>query len=202
MADAVRPDMPLILASASAGRAALLRAAGLAFEQVPAGIDERALERDFTGAAGGLAMLLAVEKAKAVSRLHPQALVIGADQTMEQDGRLFQKPSDLNAARAQLSLLRGQEHRLHAGLAVASGGEALWRHVGAARLTMRNFSDAFLDAYIAAEGEALLACVGAYRIEGRGVQLFSRIEGDHSTIIGLPLLPLLGYLRDSGWLAS
>lgn len=202
MADTVRPDTPLILASASAGRAALLRASGLAFEQMPAGIDERALQQGAGLPAGGLAALLAAEKAKAVSRRHPDALVIGADQVMEQNGRLHLKPPDLNAAREQLRLLRGKEHGLHAGLSIARGGETRWGHVGVARLTMRNFSDAFLDSYLAAEGDALIACVGAYRIEGRGIQLFSRIEGDHSTIIGLPLLPLLGYLRGIGWLAS
>ncbi len=201
------PGAELILASASAGRGAVLRAAGLTFRKVPADIDERGIEaemrRDDGGAgAGALATRLAVEKASAVSRLHPDALVIGADQVMECEGRLFQKPPDLPAAMTQLRHLRGRVHSLHAGLAVAFGGSAIWQHLDSARMTMRDFSGAFLDSYVAAEGAALLGCVGAYRIEGPGIQLFSRVEGDHFTIIGLPLLPLLGYLRDIGWLQS
>jgi septum formation protein len=201
------PTAELILASASTGRAAVLRDAGLSFRQEPAPIDERAIEagmmqRDGSIGAGELATRLAAEKAAAVSWLHPAAIVIGADQVMECEGRLFQKPPDIAAARAQLAHLRGRMHSLNAGLAVATGGEAVWRHLDSAHLTMRDFSDAFLDAYIAAEGEALLGCVGAYRIEGRGIQLFSRVDGDHFTIIGLPLLPLLGYLREIGWLQS
>jgi septum formation protein len=202
-----RLDAELILASGSAGRAAVLRAASLTFRTVPADIDERAIEAEMMRGDGGpgagvLATRLAVEKAAAVSQLHPQALVIGADQVMECEGRLFQKPPDLAAAMTQLRELRGRAHSLHAGLAVALGGEAIWRHLDSARLTMRDFSEAFLDSYIAAEGAALLGCVGAYRIEGPGIQLFSSVEGDHFTIIGLPLLPLLGYLRDIGWLQS
>jgi septum formation protein len=201
------PDAELILASASAGRAAVLRDAGLSFRTLPADIDERGIEAEMTHGDGGpdagaLATRLAAEKACAVSRLHPDALVIGADQVMECEGRLFQKPPDRAAARAQLGQLRGRTHSLHAGLAVGFGGEAIWGHLGSARLTMRDFSDAFLDGYVAAEGAALLGCVGSYRIEGRGIQLFSRVEGDHFTIIGLPLLPLLDYLRDIGWLQS
>jgi septum formation protein len=197
----------LILASASAGRAAVLRDAGLRFRQEPASIDERGIEAHMIqqngGVAGGeLAMRLAAEKAAAVSRLHPSAIVIGADQVMACEGRFFQKPPDLTAARAQLCHLRGRTHSLSAGLAVAMQGEAVWRHLDAAQLTMRDFSDAFLDDYLAAEGDILLGCVGAYRIEGPGIQLFSRVEGDHFTIIGLPLLPLLGYLREIGWLQS
>jgi septum formation protein len=197
----------LILASASAGRAAVLRGAGLSFRQVPAEINERAIEDAASrenGAISGeqVAMRLAAEKALAVSRLHPQALVLGADQVMSCGGRLFHKPTNLEAARRQLAELRGREHFLLAGLAVALGGELAWDHLGRASLTMREFSDVFLDDYIAAEGGDLLASVGSYRIEGRGIQLFSHVAGDHFTIIGLPLLPLLGYLRESGWLPS
>jgi septum formation protein len=197
----------LILASASGGRAAILRNAGLTFYQKPANIDERALEaeilrRDRVLEAGRLASELASEKARAVSALHPDALVIGADQVMACGGLFFAKPVDIHGARKQLSHLRGQAHSLHSAVAVALGGDIRWRHVEEATLTMRAFSDAFLDDYLAAEGEAVLASVGAYRIEGRGIQLFSRVEGDHFTIIGLPLLPLLGYLRETGWLLS
>jgi septum formation protein len=201
------PAAELILASASAGRAAVLANAGLRFRKVPAPIDERAIEAEMMRErgdldAGELATALAVEKAAAVSRLHPQAVVIGADHVMECEGRLFQKPADLAAARTQLRHLRGRTHSLNAGLAVAMNGEAVWRHLDRAWLTIRDFSDAFLEGYVAAEGEALLGCVGAYRIEGQGIQLFSRVAGDHFTIIGLPLLPLLGYLREIGWLQS
>lgn len=198
---------PLILASASAGRAAILRDAGLDFRQEPAAIDERALEaeilrRDGGLEAGRLACELAGKKACAISAIYPEALVVGADQVMECGGKLFAKAGDIHAARDQLRHLRGQAHSLHSAVAVALGGEVRWRHVEKAVLTMRGFSDAFLEDYIAAEGAALLASVGGYRIEGRGIQLFSRVEGDHSTIIGLPLLPLLGYLRETGWLLS
>jgi septum formation protein len=146
--------------------------------------------------------MLAAAKAEHVSRIEPDALVIGADQVMSCGGRLYQKPSSIAAACEQLRELRGKTHTLHAGLAVARRGETLWRHLDLARLTMRDFSDPFLDAYAEAEGETLTRSVGAYRIEGLGIQLFSRVEGDHFTIIGLPLLPLLGYLRDVRWLPS
>lgn len=193
----------LILASASAGRAAVLRAAGLHFRQQPAAIDERAIEAQagFRGASA-LAERLAAEKARAVSMLNHEALVLGADQVMEVGGEILHKPVDRPAARAQLTHLRGQTHSLQSALALARAGEIIWQHVDNARLTMRTFSDAFLDAYIEAEGDSLLSSVGSYRIEGRGVQLFSRIEGDHFTIIGLPLLPLLGYLRECGVLPA
>jgi septum formation protein len=201
------PAGALILASASGGRAAILRNAGLTFHQKPANIDERALEdeilrRDGRLEAGRLSLELASEKARAVSALHPDALVIGADQVMVCGGLLFAKPVDIHGARKQLSHLLGKAHNLHSAVAVALGGDIHWQHVEKATLTMRAFSEAFLDDYLAAEGEAVLASVGAYRIEGRGIQLFSRVEGDHFTIIGLPLLPLLGYLREGGWLPT
>jgi septum formation protein len=197
----------LILASGSAGRASVLASAGLRFRQQPAPIDERAIEAAMreghgTPKAEELALRLAAEKAAAVSRLYPDAIVIGADQVMECEGQLFQKPPTLWAARAQLIQLRGRTHSLHSGLAVARDGEVRWQHLASAHLTMRAFSDPFLDAYIAAEQEALLGSVGAYRIEGMGIQLFSDVQGDHFTIIGLPLLPLLAYLREMGWLQA
>lgn len=201
------PGAELILASASVGRAAVLRDAGLAFRQLPASIDERAIEAEMAEQGGGLdaeslALLLAGKKACAVSRDQPCALVLGADQVMECCGEILHKPVDHAAAHAQLVRLRGQAHRLFSALAIAMGGKVIWQHVDCARLTMRDFSNAFLDAYLAAEGEEVLRSVGGYRIEGRGIQLFSMVEGDHFTIIGLPLLPLLAYLRASGWLAS
>jgi septum formation protein len=197
----------LILASASAGRAAVLKNAGLVFRQQAANVDERALETEAAGRRGPLqpgeiALLLAEAKALDVSAREPDAIVIGADQVMECGGALFQKPADEQAARAQLLALRGRTHSLHSGVCVARGGAVLWRHLGEARLTMRGFSNDFLASYCRLEGEAMLRSVGAYRIEGPGIQLFAKIEGDHFTIIGLPLLPLLAYLRSIGWLAA
>lgn len=191
----------LILASASEGRAAALRAAGLPFRQEAAPIDERALEADITGGpdADAVALTLAEAKANAVSAKYPNALVIGADQVMECGGVLYQKAPSVAAARAQLLELRGKTHSLRSAVCVATAGRTAWRHVDAARLTMREFSGAFLDEYCRAEGEAMLQTVGAYRIEGRGIQLLSAVEGSHFTIIGLPLLPLLSYLRAAGW---
>jgi septum formation protein len=207
VAEAAGARAPLILASASAGRANSLRRAGIGFRQLPAAIDERALEIDAASGetgidAGGLALMLAAAKAEHVSRGAPEALVIGADQVMECGGVIIHKPATIEAARQQLAALRGRTHSLNAGICVARGGETLWRHLDRAQLTMRAFSDAFLDDYAAAEGETLLTSVGAYRIEGPGIQLFSRIEGDYFSIIGLPLLPLLGYLRQIGWLEA
>jgi nucleoside triphosphate pyrophosphatase len=196
----------LILASASVGRAALLRGAGLEFGQRSAEVDERALEAEAAAKGdldpGALAVMLAEAKALDVSAREPGALVIGADQVMACGGAVTHKPADVEAARGQLARLRGKTHSLNAGLCVARDGTVLWRHLDRAHLTMRDFSDAFLDAYLRSECEALLRSVGVYRIEGPGIQLFSRIEGDHFTIIGLPLLPLLGYLREIGWLAE
>jgi septum formation protein len=205
-ASRIGPETPLLLASASAGRSAVLRGASLNFRQEPAKLDERALEAEArrNGAidAGRLAMLLAEAKARAVSRLHPEALVIGADQVMACGGEQLSKPPTIEAARGQLRFLRGRTHSLHSAVALAWAGEPLWRHVGRADLTMRVFSEAFLASYLAAEGEAVLGSVGGYRIEGLGIQLFSEVEGDHFTIIGLPLLPLLDYLREIGWLPA
>lgn len=196
----------LILASASAGRAAILRGAGLDFRQQSAGIDERALEAEAMSGgrvdAGKLALMLAAAKAQDVSVREPDALVIGADQVMECDGVAFHKPAGVAEAREQLAQLRGKTHSLNAGLCVARGGAVLWRHLDRAHLTMRDFSDEFLDAYCRGEDETVLRTVGVYRIEGAGIQLFEKIEGDHFTIMGLPLLPLLGFLREIGWLAA
>ena len=196
----------LILASASEGRAAVLRQAGIAFVQQPAAIDERTLERKAAaprdGLAGArLAGLLAAAKAEHVNALNPNALVIGADQVMVCEGTILHKPAAIEDAKQQLRRLRGKPHRLSTAICVACGGKAVWSHLDEAELTMRDFSDEFLEDYCRAEGAALLQSVGCYRIEGLGIQLFSDIEGDHFTIIGLPLLPLLGYLRHRGCLA-
>ena len=206
MADGQAGQAELILASASAGRAQLLRNAGLDFSQHPAHIDERGLQaeaeqNDSSLDAGRLAVMLAEAKAEAVSREQPGALVIGADQVMECGGTLYQKPESLEAARDQLLRLRGRTHSLNSAVCIARDGEAVWHHLDRAFLEMRDFSEAFLDDYCRLEGRTMLQSVGAYRIEGPGIQLFSRIDGDHFTIIGLPLLPVLGYLRQTGWLA-
>ncbi len=198
------PGAPqVILASASSFRRRLLEAAGLRFEVVPADVDEAALKRGLAAAVprpgpGTVAEALARAKAEAVGRNHPDALVIGADQVLALDEELFDKPSDLAAARAQLERLRGRPHTLHTAAVLAHDRKIVWTCVGEAMLTMRAFSRQFLDAYLARCGAAVCQTVGAYEIEGAGIQLFERVEGDHFTIIGLPLLALLGELRSRG----
>lgn len=194
---------PLILASRSESRRAVLAGAALATEILPADVDERAIE---AGAAdtspGAVAALLAGAKALAVSARQGGRLVLGADQTLALGERLFTKPADLSAARAQLQALRGRTHTLHSAIALAHDGALVFSHCETAALTMRDFSDRFLDAYIESAGAAAMASVGGYQVERAGIQLFERIEGDHFTILGLPLLPLLDYLRGAGYLAK
>jgi septum formation protein len=201
-----RPDAPLILASASASRADILRNAGLVFRQMPSDVDERAIETQLATENAGqgaafaerLALALAEAKALAVSKDHPGALVIGADQVMACGGDVLHKPETLEAACEQLMRLRGRAHTLFSGVCVALGTAVAWRHCESADLAMRDFSDDFLEAYCLVEGDAMLRSVGSYRVEGPGIHLFSAICGDVHTIMGLPLLPLLGYLRDTG----
>jgi septum formation protein len=194
-------ERPLILASRSRSRGLLLGNAGLVFEAIPADIDERALQRDSgLTAPGEVAALLAREKAKAVAGAHPGRIVLGADQTLAQGARLFDKPADRAAAHAQLRALAGRTHELHAAFAVVADGEVLTTQVAVARMTMRPLDDAAIARYLGAAGDAVTASVGAYQLEGLGVHLFSRIEGDHFTILGLPLLPLLQFLRERGLL--
>ncbi len=193
---------PLVLASASAARRQMLAAAGLAVVVDPAGLDEDAIKTEYRDDPGRCATVLAVAKAGHVSPRHPGCLVIGADQTLDCGGTWLDKPHDAADARRQLASLRGRGHVLHAGVAVIRDGDVLWQHVEAAELTMRDFSDAFLDDYLAALGDQVCAMVGAYALEGLGVQLFERIDGDYFTILGLPLLPLMGFLRDRGVVAS
>lgn len=179
----------------------MLRAAGLAIETVPAAIDERGFERRWQAdqlAPHRVAEALAREKALAVSHAEPGAVVIGADQTMALGEQRFSKVATLAEARAKLVTLRGQRHELHSGFALARDGVVLASGVASAQLTMRDFSDAFLDDYLAQAGEAILASVGCYQLEGLGVTLFERIEGDYFTILGLPLLSLLAALREQG----
>ncbi|MDO6415998.1 nucleoside triphosphate pyrophosphatase [Sphingomonas sp. BIUV-7] len=192
----------LILASQSASRKAMLAAAGVPFRAEAAGVDEESVKAALIadGLDGrGLADALAELKAIKVSRRHPEAFVLGCDSTVQAaDGALLDKAEDRAESRAQLAALAGTTHRLASAAVVALGGQPIWRHVDVARLTMRPFSDAFLDSYIDAEWPAIGGCVGGYRIEGLGAQLFSRIEGSQFTIMGLPLLPLLDWLRVRG----
>jgi septum formation protein len=193
----------LVLASQSAARLRLLAAAGLAVRADPAGIDEDAIKAEYrNGRSDECAVALAAAKAARVAPRHPGALVIGADQILECKGVRFDKPRDITEARAQLALLRGHAHELVAAVLVARGGETLWHHVERARLTMRRFSDAFLDDYLAAMGPGICDTVGGYALEGPGVQLFERVEGDYFAILGLPLVPLLAFLRAEGAVAQ
>ena len=191
----------LILASASKARRAVLSGAGLRFETRVAGVDEAAIKEAAQAegiSADEAALILADAKAERVARSAPDALVIGADQLLVCDGVWFDKPPDMAAARGHLQRLRARRHELVTALVCHRAGQRIWQHVAKPRMTMRDFSDAFLEAYLAVEGEALLSSVGAYRLEGHGAQLFDRIEGDQPAILGMPLLPLLGFLRQHG----
>lgn len=191
----------LILASASASRAILLRNAGVAFRAEPAAIDEEAVKRQFRLAgknAAACAMALAEAKARVVSARHPGAIVLGADQLLVQGADWFDKPADCAAAADQLRRLAGKTHELVTAACAVRDDACLWRETTTPRMTMRRFGEAFLAGYIAAEGDALLGSVGAYRIEGRGAQLFERVDGDYFAVLGLPLLGLLGFLRGCG----
>jgi septum formation protein len=191
-----RGKTPLILASQSGARKMLLANAGLEFEAVTAAIDERSIQ-----AASNLSnpreigLLLAREKARAVSAHHPGRHVIGADQTLALGERLFNKPAGRIQALAQLRDLAGHSHELNSAVAVAHDGRIIFEDVSVARMTMRQMSEAELSAYLDAAGDAVTTSVGAYQLEGLGIHLFERIEGDHFTILGLPLLPLLAFLR-------
>ena len=191
---------PLVLASKSEIRRKILVAAEIPVEVRPAAIDERALEQGAGPVtAPDLAGLLAAAKARAVSKSLPARLVLGADQTLGFGGRIFSKPADRAAARAQLGRLRASAHELHSAIAVVEDGDVLFAHVSSARLTMRGFSDEFLERYLDAVGPAALQSVGSYQLEAAGIHLFEGIKGDHFTILGLPLLPLLEFLRARGW---
>jgi septum formation protein len=196
-------DKPLVLASKSASRRAILDAAGIPFDVRPADIDERAVESAAApGAADQVAKLLAREKARAVAAAMPGRLVLGADQTLSLGDRRFDKPADRNAAREQLRALAGRTHELHSAIAFVRDGDVLYEHVEVARMTMRAFSDRFLDAYLNVVGAAVTASVGAYQVEGAGIHLFASLDADHSTILGLPLLPALSFLRAAGYLEA
>ena len=193
----------LILASGSRARKNMLSAAGLVFDVVPADVAEDAItsamisESDCVEAAD-IAGVLAAEKALSVARAHPNALVIGSDQVLAVGRRMFSKAADIAESRETLTALRGRTHELVSAVALASGNEVVWQTVESAQLTMRPFSDDFLDAYLSRYGERILGSVGCYEIEGAGIQLFERVEGDHFTIMGMPLLPLMNELRKHG----
>jgi septum formation protein len=193
---------PLILASQSAVRRSLLANAGIAVEAIPADIDERAIQQS-SGLTdpGEIASLLAREKAKFVSVQHPGCYVVGADQTLALGERLFSKPADRTAAAAQIGQLAGQTHALHSAVSVTKDRVLLFSHVSVARMTMRSMTDNEIATYINEAGDAVTTSVGAYQLERTGVHLFEHIDGDHFTILGLPLLPLLGFLRSRKLLA-
>ena len=191
-----RGKSPLILASQSRARQALLTNAGIGFEAVTAEIDERAVQQaSGLSAPGEIASLLAREKALSVSARQPGKFVIGADQTLALGERLFSKPAGRAQAAEQLRTLAGRSHELHSAVAVARDGKILFEAVAIAGMTMRRLGEAEIDVYLDEAGDAVTSSVGAYQLEGLGVHLFERIEGDHFTILGLPLLPLLAFLR-------
>lgn len=191
----------LILASGSPFRLAMLKNAGIDVEAVPAKVDERALEaplEDSGASPEDVATILAEAKATEVSERMPGALVLGCDQTLSLGDEVFHKPADMEGARRHLLALSGKTHQLNSAAVLARDGTVLWRHVGIANLTMRRLDPAFIGRHLARAGAKALSSVGAYQIEGEGIQLFEKVEGDHFTIVGLPLLPLLTELRSLG----
>lgn len=194
---------PLILASKSASRRAMLDAADVAYQSIPADIDERAVEAGLAGAEpSDVAEALAVAKAAAVAALYPQVLVLGSDSLVVCDGRRFDKPQSRAEAGAHLRFFSGKVMELHSAAALVKDGGCLWSHAALARLHVRDLSDEFIEHYLGLEWPAIGHTVGAFRIEGPGVQLFETIEGDQFTVLGMPLLPLLGALREEGVLIA
>jgi septum formation protein len=203
MPDPKQPSPEIVLASASAIRRKLLESAGIALRIVPARLDEAAFRKDL-GDVEPTVVALELAKAKAVlvSRWERGQLVIGADQVLAMGRETFSKAGDADAARAVLMRLRGRRHSLHSGVAVARDGLVLWTSLDSASLTMRGFSEEWLERYLKEIGPEATASVGAYQLEGPGIQLFDRVEGDYFTILGLPLLPLLAFLRSEGAIGS
>lgn len=195
----------VILASQSASRRAMLDAAGVVYRALPAHIDEDAVKQVLLAEGRGphpIADALAELKALKLSQSHPSALVIGSDSLVSVGDKLFDKPESRTVAAGHLALFSGSEMVLTSAVVVAMGGRAVWRHVDQARLHVRTLSPIFIETYLDAEWPAIAGCVGCFRIEGPGVQLFSTIKGDHFTVLGMPLLPLLGYLRERGAMTS
>jgi septum formation protein len=191
----------IILASGSPFRRKLLENAGINFDVVPASVDERAVEATLEGSGASpedVALVLAEAKALDVSAKNAGAIVIGSDQTLSLDDTIFHKPADMEEARRHLLKLSGNTHHLNSAVVLTRNGETLWRHVAIARLTMRKLEPGFIGRYLSRVGDKALSSVGAYQVEGEGIQLFEEIEGDYFTIVGLPLLPLLSALRDRG----
>jgi septum formation protein len=197
---------PVVLASRSAARAALLRAAGVEVVQVDAPVDEAAvregLAAERVGAEDAATVLAELKARRGADRAGPGAVVLGGDQILDLDGRWLEKPADRDAARAQLLGLRGRRHRLVSAVVAFRGGARVWHHVGTAEVWVRPFGDDFLEAYLDAAGGDVLGSVGAYHLEGLGAQLVAKVEGDFFTVLGLPLLPLLQFLRDQGALRA
>jgi septum formation protein len=195
-------DKPLVLASRSKVRQTLLEGAGVPVDVRPADLDERRLEADAASKLpGAIAAHLAREKARAAANIHPGRLTLGADQTLALGAERFSKPADSAGAHAQLRALSGRTHELHSAIAFVEDGAVLFEHIGVARLTMRAVSEEFLDIYLKTAGNAATASVGAYQLESIGIQLFERVDGDYFTVLGLPLLQALEFLRQRGCLA-
>jgi septum formation protein len=196
-------DRPLVLASKSEIRRIMLSNTGIPVEIVPANIDERAVEQASPSRdPGAVATLLAREKARAIAAVRPARLVLGADQTLALGAQRFTKPVDREAAREQLRTLRGKAHALHSAVALIQDDTVLYEHCAVARLTMRDFSDDFLETYLDIAGAAATASVGGYQLENVGITLFEKVEGDHFTILGLPMFPLLAEFRRMGAMAA
>lgn len=200
-----REPVPLLLASGSVARRMLIAAAGIPLDILKVDLDERALADRLAGAGespAGIARALAGAKAEAAARIAPDRLLLAADQTLDHQDRLVMKATDRNDARERLRALSGTVHRLHSAATLRRGGRVIWQGSATAELTMRPLTGEFLDLYLETAGDSVLASVGGYQLEGLGIHLFSRIEGDHATILGLPLLDLLGALRGEGCLAG
>lgn len=193
----------IILASQSMTRRKLLENAGVTFEAMASPLDEELAKKNFKGGtASELASYLATQKAQPLSRIHPGALVIGCDQTLSCNGQTLHKPRDDAQASEQLKALRGHTHELASAMSVARRGEILFQNLSMAQLTIRHFSDQYLEDYLASQPEAIRRSLGCYQLEGRGIQLFEQVTGDYFTILGLPLLPLLAFLRGIGELET
>lgn len=189
----------LVLASASPFRRMLLENAGIAFQAKAADIDERAIEGEVERQGSSpqeVALILAEAKARNIGQTFPDDIIIGSDQTMSLGARVYHKPRDMNEARDHLLSLSGQVHQLNSGIVLTRGNDILWKHVSSARMSVRVLSPEFIDAHLARVGTKALSSVGAYQLEGEGIQLFDKIEGDYFTILGLPMLPLLAKLRE------